>query len=430
MFAATGAKQKPVLDENTFQQLLAAAYTLQENNAALRSKKPRREAARIFSEINNVRARIMVDDHDFAAALTMVVDCLRKLTSADGASICLVSDGYLSCVACSGMAAKVPGGSVASNSLVATERLRNGRTFQSANARGDIRLEPAMCVELQIGSLVAVPIERNNEAAGLVELRWKDASAFEAWDERICELAVGLIGELLDREFGPVIAAAPVPDQAVAEGQRQKQNPHSFEYAQGEFCSPQDGETRMGHSILKLTPMNLEELREESEHGPRLAPVAPPAVPVSEVSTGAAANTCRVCGHALNAKDDFCGNCGMLAHSTDDGMQSKWASMLFMQRAQKTVDKGQSRAEHMWPLEGARAERATTVLTESSNLCNEEVEAEEAEPILDDAAQGVAGKRGPRSVLSALKSQLKARGMARKLSAVIFLALMKKISLT
>jgi hypothetical protein len=311
----------------------------------------------------------------------------------------------LSCVTCSGTAAKVPGGSVSSNSLVATERLRNGRAFQSVNARGDIRLEPAMCVGLQIGSLLAVPIERNHEVAGLVELRWKDADAFEDWDERICELAVGLIGELLDREFGPVSAAAVVDQAEVA---TQSQNPHPI--------FPQNGE--MGHTTLKPIMLKLDDPDEQSS-----AAVSSPA-PVSGVSA-VAGNKCRVCGHALNGKDDFCGNCGMLKNSTDDGLQSKWASMWFMQRAQKALGSDQDRRQRMWPLEKINA-AIPAVSAEPANVSDEGYTDADATP--DEADEAVAGeRRGPRSVLSVLKLHLKG-SFARKLSALIVLALLKKFS--
>src|SRR5713226_1677073 len=45
----TGAKAKPVLDRNGFQQLLAAAYVLQQHNESLRTKDPRLATTWIFS---------------------------------------------------------------------------------------------------------------------------------------------------------------------------------------------------------------------------------------------------------------------------------------------------------------------------------------------------------------------------------------------
>ena len=382
-FASPGAKQNPILDENSFQQLLAAAYILQEHNEALRAKKARHDPARISSEIASTRSQILADSPDFASAAVLIADCLRKLTGAAGASICMVNGGYLSCVACSGTTAKVPGGSMASNSLVATELLRNGLPFQSSNARSDIRLEPALSLAAEIGSLVTVPVQRNNEVAGLVELRWNKADVSEEWDKRVCELAVGLINEVLDREAGVVNGAMFSPPAEQAE-------------------PPANG------SAENLNPI-----------APKLEAVMPEfsfpssSFPVSQLDFGTGTVNCRVCGHAVAVKDEFCGNCGMLTAPSDDGLQSKWASMWFMQQAQKAVEPARDQGERLWPIDEVNAEKTPTASLElgRSNLTDEEIQklradaagADETEEALSD------DKRGPRSVLAILKAQFKVR---------------------
>jgi hypothetical protein len=389
--ASPGPTQNPILDENSFQQLLAAAYTLQEHNEALRAKNARYDQARISSKIASTRSQILADGKDLASAVVLIADCLRSLTSADGASICLVNDGYLSCTACSGTAAKVPGGSVASNSLVATERLRNGRAFQSTNARSDIRLEPALCLELQIGSLLAVPIQRNNEVAGLIELRWNNPDAFDDGDERICELAVGLIGEVLDRESGVVTAATPLADLAPA----------------------------ADSSAENLTPITPK-LDDQQLDDP--LPQPPPAVPEVEVCVSPSPTKCRVCGYPLPEKDEFCGNCGMLVAPSDDGLQSKWASLWFMQKAKKAVEPARDQHDRLWPLdevnaEGVHAQRGAAPVSLTAgpaNVSDEDGEIQNARADKDETEEALAaGKRSPRSVLSILKAQFKVRASGR-----------------
>src|SRR3954453_8855145 len=224
-----------MLDQDSFQQLLGAAYTLQENKDVLRAGSSENDSASVLSEIAALRSQILthpnvakpqvVNSKDAEArpktpaeAAALVADCLRRLTKADGASVCLIVNGYLRATACSGPAAKVSGGSVASNSLVATERLRNGRAFQSANACSDIRLGPSLCVDLQIGSLLAFPIERQNEIAGLIEVRWTKADAFSDGDERICELMADLMDEVLEAEDSPVNASVTLPVRVTGPG--------------------------------------------------------------------------------------------------------------------------------------------------------------------------------------------------------------------
>ena len=197
----------------------------------------------------------------------------------------------------------------------------------------------------------------------------------------------------------------------------------------------------MGHPILKPVMPKfdglLEELRHEGSSSslPTSSPAASSHLPValSEVSPGAAVNNCRVCGHALNEKDGSCGNCGMPAHSTDDGMQSKWASVWFMQQAKKAVGSEQNGRERMWPLEEIKADSGAepgSPQAGDSDIKDYGQNAENQNADTDaEAGQELAGaKRGPRSVLSVLKLHFKGRGIARKLSALVFLALLKKFS--
>jgi hypothetical protein len=302
----------------------------------------------------------------------LVADRLRRLTKADGASVCLIVDGYLRPTACSGAAVKVSGGAVASNSLVATERLRNGRAFQSANACSDIRLGPSLCVELKIGSLLAFPIERQNEIAGLVEVRWTKADAFSDGDERICELMADLMSEVMEAEDGRVNTQ--VADPAKVTTPRRPIAETATPVAKSET---QDHELSSGKAIEE-----------------------------AQVSTSD--HSCRVCGKPLNGDLNFCGNCGMVSSSLDNSMQGKWASMWFMQQAQKTVETGEGRGERLWPLHAENSQNVhasgTASRTESSS---DDIETDDTGQTLSET------KRSPRGVLQALKSRFRARAMGQ-----------------
>jgi GAF domain len=199
---SASAKLKLVLDEDFFQKLLAAAYVVQENRNCRTAEEPVADVAEISAEIAATRSRIVSENRDVPYTLELISERLRVLTRADGASICLLRDGYLNSAACSGTAAKVPGGSLAAHSLVATERLRNGHPFQSSNAHADMRLDLSLCAELQIGSLLTIPIERQNEVLGLVELRWKGANAIQDSDLHVCQLMAGLVVETIGQQWG------------------------------------------------------------------------------------------------------------------------------------------------------------------------------------------------------------------------------------
>jgi hypothetical protein len=388
------ADQKLALDQESFQQLLAAAYTLQENRNALQAVNSKQDSATVISEIAALRSQILAHIDEAkpdvanprpkaaAAAAALVADCLKRLTKGDSASVCLIVDGYLRPTACSGTAVKVSGGSVASNSLVATERLRNGRAFQSANACSDIRLGPSLCVELQIGSLLAFPIERQNEIAGLIEVRWTNADAFGDGDERICQLMADLMGEVLEGERGRIKSQAIHPVQVTA-----PRSPIS------ETAAPVAKSEIQDHELPSS-----------------------PAVANTQVSSSD--HICRVCGKPLSDDLNFCGNCGMLSSSLDDGMQGKWASMWFMQQAQKAVVTGQDPGERLWPIHGAKTQSANTpsntvpasLNENTSDGSDNQAEIQESDETADVLADL---KRSPRRVLSVLKSRFKERAIGR-----------------
>jgi hypothetical protein len=190
---------------------------------------------------------------------------------------------------------------------------------------------------------------------------------------------VGLLGEALDREHSPLNAAMP-PQQLAREN-------------------------------LKPSVPKPEEAKPEI-----LSSFSSPIQPVERDESSV---KCRVCGRPLPAKDDFCGHCGMLAAPTDDGLQSKWASMWFMQQAQKAVQSAPDRAQRLWPLEAANAkpviqERGTAAASlngSPSDVSNEgDQELQETDEFSDVLAEV---KRGPRGVLSVLKSRFKVRAIGQ-----------------
>lgn len=362
-FDSAGVKRKLALDENLFQQLLAAAYVLQKHNESQPTNGHDSGLEHLSDEIAALRSRIVSGGFDLASAAALIADNLRALVHADGVSICLVRDGYLNVVACSGTPARVQGGSLAANSLIATERLRNGHPFQSSDARADMRLDLSLCSELQLASLLAIPIERGGEVAGLVELRWNEAGASKNCDQRICQLMMQLIGEVLDRELG-------------------------------------GGTEHVRHSSPSTNASDAAGDSRATIAGPKHVVVHgfPPPDPHALV--------CRACGHPFASGEEFCINCGaFLSPPTAGGdLQSKWASMWFMQQAQK----GMGVQPDEPPI--CAAEQASASSGENSpdakpaNLPENSVQCDDG--MAESALENLKRKSG--SAISILKSRLKA----------------------
>jgi len=301
---STGAKSKPILDEGGFQQLLAAAYVLQQHNDSLRSKDPRLDTAWIFSEIAETQSEVREKGLSLETTAGVIAERLRKITSASGTSISVMRQGVMDCVAESGTSASVPGGSVVSNSLVGSERLRNGREFHSSDAQRDTRLDVASCRASGIGSVLAVPIQGEN--GGLIEVRWSKPDGFHECDVRTSELMARFITELLEKEV---------------------EEPHSeIHSAEKKPASGLAAESEKANGF-NSTAIGLDEVSDVPNSDP------PPE------SADPLANVCRVCGRSFRADEAFCGNCSLprVAGASNENLQSKWASMWFMQQAHDTL---------------------------------------------------------------------------------------------
>jgi GAF domain len=317
-----GAKRKPAVDETGFQQVLAAAYVLQQYNDSLRAQDPRMDSGWVLTQVAETRSLLRAGAMDLKAAAKLIADRLQTMTDAAGVSISLTFDGYLNCIAESGAAAEVPGRSIASHSLVATERLKNGRVFQSADAQKDIRLDDTTCREFGVRALLAVPVQRLGQVAGLVEVRWGKPDAFLECDLRTCQLMATLVTEVLDRREESRVSFA-------ATSQVSPEQPPSESEANEELVSKVPNAD--GGAVV---------LAEE-----RVAEDAPSNLPPDsssdpERSAEVLAVQCRVCGRRFRADETFCGNCSMprAAGAASEDLQSKWASLWYMQQAQGVLE--------------------------------------------------------------------------------------------
>ena len=277
-------KGPPALDEAGFQQLLKAAYVLQQHNDSLRAKNPRLDTAWVFSRIAETQSMLRAGQLDFTAAARLIAERLQTMTDSAGVTISLVAEGYLYGVAESGVAAKVPGSSLASHSLVATERLKTGRVFQSADAQHDIRLDIPACHQLGVLALLAVPVQRSGEIAGLIEVRWNKPDAFHECDVRTCQMMAAMVAEMLERTGGRGTRCA-----------------CSIRTATAKAAGDEDPD-----------PAPDSETPEPAPAMPQATEIdAPASFSTAGPASDGLASQCRVCGRPFMGNEAFCGNCSM-----------------------------------------------------------------------------------------------------------------------
>ena len=330
--ASQRGDQKPVLDEKTFQQLLAAAYVIQEHHIRLADKAATPNADAMFSEIAEIQSLVRAG-LDVTPAAELITDRLRKFTSAAGVSLSLVSDGYLDCVAESGVPARIPGSSVASHSLVATEKLRNGELFESAEACADTRLSLDLCRLVGVGSLLAAPIHEFGQIAGVLEVRWTRAHTFQENHVRACRVMADLATGILERKARMAEREAAKP-------------PHPSD-------APPPNNATTGSTG---SPAGSDSLRQPEDKPVR--PVAEEPAPtdgrVSGVSESAP-ERCRVCGRPFGPGEVFCGNCSLprSASKPSERLQSKWASLWYIQQAERNWKAKTAAAQSQAAADGA-----------------------------------------------------------------------------
>ena len=323
--SSTGAKQEPALDETSFQQLLSAAYVVQRHNEEQRGKDPDSGTSQVLSVIAEIQSLIRTGNLNIAAAAALIADRLLAMSHASGVSISLITDGYLDCVAEVGVPAKVPGSCVSSHSLVATERLKAGSVFESDNSQTDMRLDIQLCRSVGVGSLVAVPVHRFGEIAGLVEVRWNQPRAFGESELRTCRLMAGVVSGTLERsvrignarikhvvETPPEISPAP----------------------------PKIGNESPVDAIATVTDAPVA----GSETHSAWPELVADAELKPEATTPGQSASCRVCGMPLGIDEAFCGFCSMPrgSLSPSEDLQSKWASLWYMQRAKGALQEEQT----------------------------------------------------------------------------------------
>src|SRR5215469_3205824 len=200
----------PVLDEATFQKLLAAAYTLQEHNERVRtgtSAADKKETPTVDSDSTAALAQIVDAQHqihasnlDLAGAMNLIVDRIRKITGAEGAAIGLTDQGNVTYRACNGSLVPKVGSVLRSEASVSASTLLHDVLLRCTDAHNDFRVNPEVARHLGIQSLIAVPIFHDGKTAGALELVFGKPDAFHEHDVRTCQLMAGLVTEALTHD--------------------------------------------------------------------------------------------------------------------------------------------------------------------------------------------------------------------------------------
>jgi GAF domain-containing protein len=298
MSTPLGKDGGPVLDEATFQKLLAAAYVLQEHHDRTSSpasnptppENPNTDSdTSILAQIVETQHEIQTGHLDLDGTTGLVLERILKITGAQGSSIGILEGDEFVYRAARGILGAQSGKTVRPEAALSASTLLHDMILRCPQAATDFRVNPELTRRLGIGSFISVPVLHNGKTGGSLELAFSQPDAFGDQDVRTCQLMAGLVTETLTRTT----------------------------------------EEQWRRGLAEERASMLEVLEKIKPQLARLANSPDAAVTLSQVHPPASDEMqCHQCGNSLAPGEAFCGACGSSrASGTHGGLQSKWATL-------------------------------------------------------------------------------------------------------
>jgi putative methionine-R-sulfoxide reductase with GAF domain len=294
-------KNKLVFDENTLAKLLEAAFVLQEHRHALRNLDPlsppkidrispdkpahsipvpekvsaefsaspepeNGDYSSALGQIVETQHRIERNHLNAEAALSLVAAQLIEICGAAGAAIGIVQGKAVRYRAIAGIRALPLGSEVPLDKALCASSIRTGEVFSCPNVNPRTQGDAGECRRRGIGSLIIVPVSRESEVIGALELYYSDPRSFSEHDVNTCQLMAGLVSEALAGDKEPSTGRENGQSAAVPN-------------------APDGDKAGLFRKAL------LEEANQISSTLPTTA-------------------VCSKCGHKLVGDEQFCGECG------------------------------------------------------------------------------------------------------------------------
>jgi putative methionine-R-sulfoxide reductase with GAF domain len=165
--------------------------------------------------LNAIRGQVDSLRDNLPAALEFIADRARLLTRASGAAIALNEGEEMVCRASSGEAPGI-GARFHAGSGFSGECVRTAKLQRCDDAETDHLVDRESCRSLGIRSMIAVPVLRSGEVAGLLEVFSPHSYAFEESDA----VALGRLAEIITQAVPLPVAEKPeepLPHEAPAE---------------------------------------------------------------------------------------------------------------------------------------------------------------------------------------------------------------------
>jgi hypothetical protein len=150
---------------------------------------------------------------DLEATLQLLADRAQYITGASGAAIALRDGEHIICRASSGPSAPEIGSFLEVSTGLSGESVRTRKTLRCDDANTDPRVNHESCRALGIASFAVMPLVRQDEVIGIVEIFGSKVRAFGERDllalQRMGEMINTALDQVGDAPLQPPAAAAP-----------------------------------------------------------------------------------------------------------------------------------------------------------------------------------------------------------------------------
>ena len=193
--AESGMNAFSNLDRETFQQVLASAFVVQESQIDRKS----------LSAVRELEQLVARGELDLDGAMYQVAECARNVANATGVAIALLKGGQLIHRAGSGSAASDIGRQVTAALTVSAHVDGTREILRVEDAQTDKRIEASVCRQFRARSLLILPIYQTRTVVGVLEVMFGEPHTFQ--DAEV------LIYQLMARRIEASILQAAPPEE-------------------------------------------------------------------------------------------------------------------------------------------------------------------------------------------------------------------------
>jgi GAF domain-containing protein len=175
------------LDPEFFQRLLSNAFAVQESGMDAQS----------LTAIVELQRAVATGEADVDRALDLIAVHARNVANATGIAIGLLKGDQLVYRAGSGSGVTYVGQHVMATLCVAGHNVPSGEILRVENAQTDRRIEAAICRQFGADSLLILPIYYDGTMAGVLDVLFDEAHAFQHREVLTYRLMAALVGEAM-----------------------------------------------------------------------------------------------------------------------------------------------------------------------------------------------------------------------------------------